>query len=120
MYSILMTIALIISFLLMVVVLMQSSKGGGLAGTFGGAGEMGTMFGVRRTADFLSKATWWLAGILAVICLVVNLVFLPSSSQQKMRESVIQRGGQQTLPNRPFVPQTQSPLQTPTQTPPQQ
>ncbi|MBM4175046.1 MAG: preprotein translocase subunit SecG [Ignavibacteria bacterium] len=120
MYSILMTVGLVVAFILMVVVLMQSSKGGGLAGTFGRVGEMGTMFGVRRTADFLSKATWWLAGILAVLCLVVNLAFLPSSSQQRMRESIIQRGGQQSLPQKPFVPQTQQPAQPPQQTPPQQ
>jgi preprotein translocase subunit SecG len=118
MYSLLITTGMIVAFLLTVVVLMQSSKGGGLAGTFGGVGEMGTMFGVRRTADFLQKATWWLAGILAVICLIVNLAFLPSSSQEKMRESIIQRGGQQSLPQRPFIPPTQQPAQTPTQTPP--
>ncbi len=106
-----------VAFLLMIVVLMQSSKGGGLAGTFGGAGEMGTMFGVRRTADFLAKATWWLGGILAVLCLIINLAFLPTSSQQSMRESIIQKGGAQSLPQRPFVPQNQG---APTQSPPTQ
>ena len=71
------------NFMIIIMVLMQSSKGGGLAGTFGGAG-MGTMFGTRRTADFLSKATWWLAGSLAVLdnC---NKFFL--SARYRLRRS---------------------------------
>ncbi|MBP1649638.1 MAG: preprotein translocase subunit SecG, partial [Bacteroidetes bacterium] len=56
MFSFLMAIEVLVSILLVLVVLMQSSKGGGLAGTFGG-GQMGMVFGVRRTADFLTRAT---------------------------------------------------------------
>lgn len=91
----------------MAVVLMQSSKGGGLAGTFGGPGEMGAIFGVRRTADFLMKTTWVLAISLMLFAIVINLVALPSSSQQKMKESVIQKKGLQSLPQRPTLPPTQ-------------
>ncbi|MCX8010190.1 MAG: preprotein translocase subunit SecG, partial [Ignavibacteria bacterium] len=79
----------------------------GLAGSFGGVGEVGTMFGVRRTADFLSKATWWLAGTIAVLSLVINLAFLPSSSQSALRESIIQSSGRQSIPQRPALPRTQ-------------
>lgn len=86
-------------------VLMQSSKGGGLAGTFGGAG-MGTMFGTRRTADFLSKSTWWLAGVLVVLAVVVNLFFLPGATTNTQRESIIQ-GSQRNVPTQPTVPQQQ-------------
>jgi len=102
--------ATIIAILLIVMVLLQSSKGGGLAGTFGGAG-MGTMFGSRRTADFLSKGTWWLAGALAVIALVVNLFFLPGQTTAEQR-SVIQEGGRTNVPTSPTLP-TQNPTQTP-------
>ena len=70
MYSILVIIGGITAVLLIIVILMQSSKGGGLAGTFGGAGNMGAMFGARRTADFLSRATWWLGGIVAIIAVI--------------------------------------------------
>ena len=80
--------------LLIIIVLLQSSKGGGLAGTFGGAGGMGTMFGSRRTADFLSKASWWLASALALLAIVVNLFFLPGRTTQSERESIIQSSGQ--------------------------
>lgn len=113
MYTIFVTLCAIISVLLIIIVLMQSSKGGGLAGTFGGAG-MGTVFGTRRTADFLSRATWWLGGILAVLAIVTNLFFLPGSASPDQIESIIQRSGQQQVPQTPSLPQQNNP---PTQSP---
>jgi preprotein translocase subunit SecG len=47
-------------------VLIQNSKGGGLASNFAGSNQI---MGVRKTADFLEKATWTLAGIIMVLCL---------------------------------------------------
>ncbi|MBS4029596.1 MAG: preprotein translocase subunit SecG [Ignavibacteriales bacterium] len=89
MFTLLLIIEIIVSFLLIVAVLMQASKGGGLAGVMSG-GQVGTMFGVRRTADFLSKATTWLAVMFVGLCLVMNLFFLPTQSTNQ--ESVIQEG----------------------------
>ena len=88
----------------MIVVLLQSSKGGGLSGTFGGAGNMGSMFGTRRTADFLSKATWWLGGTVAVLAIVINLFFLPGQTTSDQR-SVIQESGRTNIPQAPTLPQ---------------
>jgi preprotein translocase subunit SecG len=104
MYTILVTICAIIAVFLIIIVLMQSSKGGGLAGTFGGAG-MGTVFGTRRTADFLSRATWWLGGILAALAIIINLFFLPGQSSSDQIESVIQQSGRQNVPQQPSLPQ---------------
>jgi len=94
---------------------MQSSKGGGLAGTFGGSG-MGTVFGTRRTADFLSRSTWWLGGIIAALAIIINLFFLPGTKSSDEIESIIQRSGQQNVPESPSLPQQNNP---PTQTPDQ-
>jgi len=106
MYSLLIIISTICAVLLIVIVLLQSSKGGGLAGTFGGAGggNMGAMFGVRRTADFLSKATWWLAGIVGVLAVVINLFFLPGQTTLEQR-SIIQQSGRTNIPQTPTLPQ---------------
>jgi len=103
MYTLLTLIATVASILLIIVVLLQSSKGGGLAGTFGGAGNMGAMFGTRRTADFLSKASWWLGGIVAVLAIVINLFFLPGQTTADQR-SVIQDAGKTTVPQQPTLP----------------
>ena len=111
-FSFLITLEIIVSILLVIVVLMQASKGGGLAGSFGGA-TMGTMFGVRRTADFLSKATTVLAGIFIGLCLLINLFFLPNKGSSK--ESIIQQSGgvQQGLP--PPLPPQPTPQTSPEQ-----
>ena len=114
MYTILVLIASIAAVLLIIVVLMQASKGGGLAGTFGGAGNMGAMFGTRRTADFLSQATWWLAGIVAILAVVANLFFLPGKVTQEQR-SIIQETGRQNIPQAPTLPQELPELQEPQQ-----
>jgi len=114
MYSILVTISIIISFVLIIAILLQKGKGGGLAGTFGGGGAgFGTMFGTRRTADFLSKGTWWLGGALMILAIVINLFFLPGQTSTQQRESVIQKAGENSLPDRPTLPQTDT--QTPNQ-----
>lgn len=49
---------IIVCILLILVVLVQNSKGGGLASSFASSNQV---MGVRKTADFLEKATWTLA-----------------------------------------------------------
>jgi preprotein translocase subunit SecG len=48
---------------LVLAVLIQNPKGGGLASGFQGGSQV---MGVRRTADFLEKATWTLAILLFI------------------------------------------------------
>jgi len=102
MYNLLIAISVIISTLLIVIILMQASKGTGLAGTFGGS-NVGSVFGTRRTADFLSKSTWWLAGVLVILAIVVNLFFLPTAKSDNTN-SVIQQAGRRSVPTSPSLP----------------
>jgi preprotein translocase subunit SecG len=87
MYTFFIVIEVLISILMIIVVLMQASKGGGLAGTFGSS-NLGTVFGVRRTSDFLSKTTTVLATLYLVLALFINIVVLPKG--ERSEESVIQ------------------------------
>ncbi|MGA7160527.1 MAG: preprotein translocase subunit SecG [Bacteroidota bacterium] len=104
MYIFFIAIEIIVSILLIGVILMQNSKGGGLAGAFGG-GNFGTVFGVRRTADFLTRATTILATTFMVLALLINLFFLPGKNASS-RESIIQ-SGQTSVPPAQLPPQTQ-------------
>ena len=107
MFVLLIMVEIIVSILLIVAVLMQNSKGGGLAGAFGG-GQVGAMFGVRRTADFLSKTTSILAIVFVALCLVINLFVLGGSTEA--RKSVIQSGTPTSVPA-PVAPRTMPPPQ---------
>lgn len=70
MYTFLSVLIIIVSVLLVLIVLVQNSKGGGLASNFGQGNQI---MGVKKTADFLEKATWVLAVSLLVICLVASM-----------------------------------------------
>jgi len=63
-------IIMIASILLVFVVFVQNPKGGGLSSDFGSAQQLG---GVQKTNDFIDKATWSLAGIVAVLSVVLTL-----------------------------------------------
>ena len=53
-----------------IVVLVQNSKGGGLAANFSAPNQI---MGVRKTTDFLEKATWTLAAALIVLSLIATI-----------------------------------------------
>lgn len=73
MYVVVITLTVIVALLLIGVVLIQKSKGGGLSSQFGGANQV---MGVRRTNDFIDKTTWYLAGALAILC-ILGVFFMP-------------------------------------------
>ncbi len=73
MYSFLIVLILITSVLLILLVLVQNSKGGGLAAGFSSSNQI---MGVRKTTDFLEKATWTLA-IALVVFSIATVAFRP-------------------------------------------
>jgi preprotein translocase subunit SecG len=60
------------------IVLVQNSKGGGLASNFSASNQY---MGVRKTADFLEKATWTLGGALILFSLLAG-ISVPKASQE--------------------------------------
>jgi preprotein translocase subunit SecG len=77
MYVFISILILICSVLLVLVVLIQNSKGGGLAAGFASSNQV---LGVRKTTDFLEKATWILAGFLVVFCISITAVIPDKAS----------------------------------------
>ncbi len=112
MFALVTVLIIIVAILLAVVVLIQNSKGGGLAANFAPQNQI---MGVRKTADVLEKATWTLAGVMLVLCLVATAL-TPN------KHSIENNGGTQLDPNAiktsvpakqaPAVPAAQ-PMQTP-------
>lgn len=65
----------IVCLLLILVVLVQNSKGGGLASSFSSSNQV---MGVRKTGDFLEKATWTLAISLLALCIISTAYTKPT------------------------------------------
>ena len=104
MYTVLVILILVVSVLLGLVVLVQNSKGGGLISNFGSANQM---MGVRQTTDFLEKATWTMAVILVVLCLMSSMSIKSGKSgsvqDTQMREQIEL--------NTPVAPATEAPAE---------
>lgn len=64
------------------IVLVQNSKGGGLAANFTSAGQS---MGIRKTADFLEKSTWTLAGSILLLCVVATATIPRGSVSERSR-----------------------------------
>lgn len=69
MYLFITILIVIAALLLAFVVIIQNSKGGGLAAGFSSSNQV---MGVRKTTDFLEKATWSLAAAIVILCLAAS------------------------------------------------
>ena len=106
MYTVIVILILVVSVLLGLVVLVQNSKGGGLISNFGSANQM---MGVRQTTDFLEKATWTMAIILVVLCLVSSMSIKVNGTGD-VQDSQIR---EQIELNMPAAPAADAPAETP-------
>jgi preprotein translocase subunit SecG len=92
MYPFVSVLVILVSIFLILIVLVQNSKGGGLASNFASSNQV---MGVRKTTDFLEKATWTLAAALLVLSFVAVMV-LPKGEMG--RRSVIDEQMENVMP----------------------
>ncbi|MDR0743773.1 MAG: preprotein translocase subunit SecG [Tannerella sp.] len=86
MYVFISILILICSVFLVLIVLIQNSKGGGLAAGFSSSNQV---LGVRKTTDFLEKATWTLFGLLIFFCIIITS-FIPRNKSVSNNSDVIE------------------------------
>jgi len=67
MITIISIVTILAAIVLILVVLVQNSKGGGLSSNFSSSNQI---MGAPKTADFLEKTTWALAGTIIVLSLI--------------------------------------------------
>jgi preprotein translocase subunit SecG len=84
MYVAISVIIIIVCILLVLIVLVQNSKGGGLASNFASSNQI---MGVRKTADFLEKATWTLAISLMVLSFLATFT-MPRATNEGARSAI--------------------------------
>ena len=95
MYLLFVILMVIAALLMCFIVLIQNSKGGGLASGFSSSNAI---MGVRKTTDFLEKATWGLA-IFMVVMSIATAYVVPSD-KSKTQDAVMEQAQkeQQTNP----------------------
>jgi len=79
MYTLVTVLIFIVCILMVLIVLVQNSKGGGLSSSFSSSNQV---MGVKKTTDFLEKATWYLAGGLLFLC-VAATAFIPREVEKR-------------------------------------
>lgn len=89
MYTLFIVLIVLVSLLMIFIVLIQESKGGGLASNFS---STNAIMGVRKTTDFIEKATWGLAAAMVVF----SIVCAYTAPQAATSESVLERSATKT------------------------
>lgn len=79
MYPLIIVLVIIAAIFMCGIVLIQESKGGGLASGFSSSNQI---MGVRKTTDFLEKATWGLA-IIMVVLSVLSAAFVTRTTVEE-------------------------------------
>lgn len=94
MYTLFIALIVLVSLLMIFIVLIQESKGGGLASNFSSSNAI---MGVRKTTDFIEKATWGLAAAMVVF----SIVCAYTAPQAVTDESVLEKTATETQTTNP-------------------
>lgn len=96
----------ILTVLLILVVLVQNSKGGGLAGEFGGLGS-NQLMGVKKTTDLLEQVTWGL-GLGIMVLTLASYILVDKGGEAGVINSVnVERAQSRTAPAGGLTPAPQ-------------
>ncbi len=85
MYTLFVILIVLAAILMIGIVLIQESKGGGLSSSFASYNQIG---GVRKTTDFIEKATWGLAIAMVVISIACAWVAPTAATDSSVMENI--------------------------------
>ena len=84
-YTLFVILIVIAAILMIGIVLIQESKGGGLSSSFAGYNQVA---GVRKTTDFIEKATWSLAAAMVIISVICAWVAPTATTDSSVMENI--------------------------------
>ena len=85
MYTLFVILIVVAAILMIGIVLIQESKGGGLSSSFAGYNQVA---GVRKTTDFIEKATWSLAAAMVIISVICAWVAPTATTDSSVMENI--------------------------------
>lgn len=83
MATLLSIVIILASIFLIFVVFVQNPKGGGLSSEFGSSQQLG---GVKKTNEFIEKATWTLAATIMVVSIILTGMSKPAKIKELPKE----------------------------------
>ncbi len=83
MATLLSIVIILASIFLIFVVFVQNPKGGGLSSQFGSSQQLG---GVKKTNEFIEKATWTLAATIMVVSIILTGMSKPAKIKELPKE----------------------------------
>ena len=95
MYNLFVILIVLVALRMIAIVLIQESKGGGLASNFSSSNAI---MGVRKTTDFIEKATWSLAAAMVILSVICAWTAPTATASQSVMENIATEQ-QQTNPN---------------------
>lgn len=107
MYGLVTGIILFVCILLILIVLVQNPKGGGLASSFSSSNQF---MGVKRTADFIEKATWGFAMALFLLSVIATMIprEIVAERQSRIQDQIENTAiDPERLPSYPTAPSEQ-------------
>ncbi|MBN1406771.1 MAG: preprotein translocase subunit SecG [Calditrichaceae bacterium] len=106
MYTFLIIMFILLSITMVIVILLQAGKGQGLAGAIGGGMGGGTIFGGRGAADFLSKATTWIAALYMIFAILIGMLYKTEAeeAQKSLIEKRVEQQETMPIPDIPVAP----------------
>ncbi|MCS7177480.1 MAG: preprotein translocase subunit SecG [Candidatus Kapabacteria bacterium] len=118
MFTVIVILMIFISVLLIAAVLIQPGRGE-LTPSFGGlGGQFGSLFGMRRTMDFLTKLTIGLGAALLILSVIANKFFLSTATEERQPVTVgapasMPQPAPPITPTQPIAPPGQPPQGSP-------
>jgi len=85
MYTLFVILIVLAAVLMIGIELIQESKGGGLSSSFAGYNQVA---GVRKTTDFIEKATWALAASMVAISIICAWVAPSATTDSSVMENI--------------------------------
>jgi preprotein translocase subunit SecG len=85
MYTLFVILIVLVALLMIGIVLIQESKGGGLSSNFAGSNQI---MGVRKTTDFIEKATWTLAAAMVALSVICAWVAPTATTERSVMENI--------------------------------
>ena len=94
MHPLFVVLIVLVSLLMIGIVLIQESKGGGLSSNFSSSNAI---MGVRKTTDFVEKATWGLA----IAMVIFSVICTHTAPQSTAEQSVLEKTATETQTTNP-------------------